>query len=179
MSGNTNPVWRKTPPSREEVRTYSCWWTKLFSGQITVLQFHVRDDAPGRIFMGHDKGLLYEEGELFCPEDWGDGSASWAPIPLPTDEANPPNAKNQTSLASCVLFALNHYKRLGGFGLMLGGEEIKSWPEKFMDALDDAGIQIDRKAFWRSTNKPTKKLTKKPAARKPAAKKKPAKDKRT
>lgn len=56
-----------------------------------------------------------------------------------------------SDLASCVLWALKFLKTPHGGGSVVNMKTMKhqAWEEKFMDALDGVGYQIDRKAFWK------------------------------
>lgn len=85
--GEPRPIWRKRPPSIEEVRACGHWWVRTRDddgfGILTVLNLHVvsnfEDPTDEAIFHAEDDG-----GE-FASDEWG---SEWCPcVPPITEEA--------------------------------------------------------------------------------------------
>lgn len=57
-----------------------------------------------------------------------------------------------TELANCVVFALRYLDTKGGSGLSFNREtkKITRWQDDFIDALDKAGIVVDRDDYWKA-----------------------------
>lgn len=59
-------------------------------------------------------------------------------------------------LARCAIFALKFLDAKSGGGMRVrhnaegGIEKIERWQDTFMDALDKAGVIVDRDEYWKS-----------------------------
>lgn len=69
--------------------------------------------------------------------------------------------KAAAELASCVVFALKFYKEMGrGTGMVWNPTTKtveKTWQEKFFDALETAGLEYDRKGYYKARDEAKKK----------------------
>lgn len=64
-------MWRKEPPTVEDVRQHQYWWNKSADGQPSVLDFDL--DLCSELKC---PPVVVCEGERFNPSDWGE---YWAP----------------------------------------------------------------------------------------------------
>lgn len=80
--GEPSPVWRKRPPSLEEVRACGHWWVRMRDedgfGMMTVLNLHVVANAEDPT----DEAIFHaeEDGGEFVATEWGE---EWCPCVPP------------------------------------------------------------------------------------------------